>query len=445
MTQGPVRAGHGLQVALLSLGAGLPGAITALILLFSTGLAPKVSWSLTALILGCWLGLPLLVHGRVTRPLQTISNLLCALREGDFSLRGRLAAGSDVLGSVVAEINALGEVLRSYRLDAREATTLVRKVMEEIDVALFAFDEGKRLRLINHSGEVLLSESSQRLLGCKADRLGMGELLSGDSPRTVATAFPGGTGRWELRRGTFRQGGVPHTLVVLANMERALRQEERQAWQRLVRVLGHEINNSLAPIRSLAVNLQDVLAKTPPDWEDDVRRGLTIIARRSDGLNRFMTSYAELARLPPPKPRPVEVGSWIRRVAELEARTTVQVLAGPEVTFEADPDQLDQVLINLVRNAADAARETGGTVQVQWDTRGGLLGVEVTDEGPGIADSENLFVPFFTTKPDGSGIGLALSRQIAEAHRGTLTLENRSDAASGCVARLMLPVGPSER
>ncbi len=257
-------------------------------------------------------------------------------------------------------------------------------------------------------------------------------------------AFPGESGRWEIRRSVFREGGKPHQLLVLANVTRALREGERQAWQRLIQVLRHEINNSLAPIDSLTGTLASLLARSPrpADWETDVREGLDVIRNRSQALNRFMTSYSRLARLPKPRLGKVDVAASVGRAAGLETRIAVTVVAGPDVTVRADGDQLDQVLINLVHNATDAALETGGAVRIGWRTTGsgpGWLEVWVEDEGPGLPATDNLFVPFFTTKPEGSGIGLALSRQIAEAHGGKLSLKDRP-GGSRCRAVLQLPL-----
>jgi signal transduction histidine kinase len=227
----------------------------------------------------------------------------------------------------------------------------------------------------------------------------------------------------------------------VTDLTRPLREEELKAWQRLVRVLGHELNNSLAPIKSIAGSLESILARQPraEDWEDDMSRGLAVIASRCESLNRFMGAYARLARLPQPTLAPVGVSDLVRRVVGLETRLAPKLLPGPDVTIRADADQLEQLLINVIRNAADASLETGGGVRVGWGRENSHLIVWVRDEGPGLPNTANLFVPFFTTKPTGSGIGLVLSRQIAEAHGGTLTLQNAADGP-GCEARLTLPV-----
>ncbi|MGB7022256.1 MAG: ATP-binding protein, partial [Candidatus Acidiferrales bacterium] len=402
---------------------------------------PKTSWTLTIIIIVAWLGFAFSAQGRVTFPLRTLSNMLAALHEGDFSIRARGAGHHDALGDVMREVNALGETLRQQRLGAVEATALLRKVMEEIDVAVFAFDSTDRLRLLNRSGERILNRSAERALGRTADELGIKFCLTVETPHVAQIAFPGKMGRWEIHRGSFREGGKPHQLVLISDLSQALREEERLAWQRLIRVIGHELNNSLAPIKSVAESLAGMMARPqkPSDWEDDMSRGLAVIANRTDGLARFMNAYARLARLPAPQFRPVNVSTWIQRVASLDLRMQIPIKTGPELTIQADPDQLDQVLINLIKNAIDAATETSGGVRVGWVTRNGFLEVWVRDEGPGIPNAANLFVPFFTTKPGGSGIGLVLSRQIAEAHGGSLSLENVV-SGHGCEARLRLPL-----
>ncbi|MGH7475409.1 MAG: sensor histidine kinase [Longimicrobiales bacterium] len=440
-TRSRQRLSYEHRILLLALLAGVPGSALALVLLWGGAFEPRLQWTLTIFLIVFWWGTAFALRERVIRPLQALSNLLAALREGDYSFRSRRSSPDDSLGLALEEANALADTLREQRLGAVEATALLRKVMEEIDVAIFAFDETGRLRLVNRATERLLGRPSERLLGSTAAELGLEPCLRGDDgPRTIEAAFAGGTGRWELRRGGFRQGGLPHTLLVLTDLSRALREEERQAWQRLVRVLGHEINNSLAPIKSIASSLRNLAGRdhAAADLEQDLERGLDVIAGRAEALSRFMNSYAKLARLPPPRPSSIDVPAWVERVVALETRLPVHIEGGPPLSIRADADQLEQVLINLITNAVDASIETQGAVSVGWERRDGALDVWVRDEGPGLPDTHNLFVPFFTTKPRGTGIGLVLSRQIAEAHGGTIRLANRP--VRGCEARLTLPL-----
>jgi nitrogen fixation/metabolism regulation signal transduction histidine kinase len=430
------RLAHDLHVFWLAIWAGLPGVAVSIFLLWTRVDDSKTRWSVAVAVVLVWLLGAAAARERVLRPLQTSANLLAALREEDFSVRGRGAKPGDPLGELMMEINQLADALHSQRSSALEAGALLRRVMDEIQVAVLAFDEGGHAVLGNRAAERLLGVPLSRLLesgGLDAERLRLKPALEGESPRILELNLPGASGRFEVRRSTFRLGGLPHQLLVLADLRRALREEERLAWQRLVRVLGHEINNSLAPIHSIASSLTGASA-------EDVEAGLAVISRRSESLMRFMAAYSKLARLPQPKLQPLEVPPWIARVTALEKRLQVRVQPGPAVSVPADSDQLDQLLINLVRNAAEAALETGGGVEVSWSVARDQLEVCVADEGPGIASTANLFVPFFTTKQHGSGIGLLLSRQIAEAHQGSLSLENRA-GRPGAVARLRLPLG----
>ncbi len=429
------------QVFLLALGAGVPGVLTAMWILWTEPYTSKVQWTLSVIILSTLFGLAASVRTRVVVPLQTLANLLAALREDDFSIRGRTANPDDPLGAALIEINALAETLHEQRLGAVEASSLLRTVMEQIDVAVFAFDPHKRLRIVNRTGERLMGKSMEHMLGRTAEELALAEWF-GEAPRVVDISPPGsGPGRWEVRRTTFRLGGLPHDLLVLSDVSRPLREQERQAWQRLIRVIGHELGNSLGPIKSIAGSLENLLQRQPPpeDWRDDMQKGLQVIASRTDSLSRFTGASARLARLPAPRLTPVVLKPLIQRVSTFDTRVPVVLKPGPDVTIEADADQLEQLLINLLRNAADACLEVGGgTVTVGWRRTRAGLDIWVEDEGPGLANTSNLFVPFFTTKPGGSGIGLVLCRQIAEGHGGSLTLENRKEAR-GCRARLTLP------
>jgi two-component system, NtrC family, nitrogen regulation sensor histidine kinase NtrY len=430
---------HDRRVLALALVGGAPAVALATLFLRD---AP---WPLTVRVpawlamAGLWIGVAVLARRHVARPLQTISNLLAALREGDFSIRARTSGGTDPLEHVMFEINTLADTLRGQRLGAQEATALLHAVMAEIDVAIFAFDGRQRLVLVNRYGARLLGRLDADLVGQSAETLGLLRALQ--TPETLQDlTFAGGSGRWEVRRTRFFQGGSPHDLLALSDLSQPLREQEREAWRRLIRVIGHELNNSLAPIKSIAGSLESLLGRDPmpADWRDDMSHGLSIIAARSDALGRFTSAYARLARLPPPQRIKTDLAPLVRRVAALDTRAPVSLADGPAVVVEADPDQLEQLLINVTRNAVEAAAETGGGVGLGWTLRDDWVEIRIDDEGPGLPSTGNLFVPFFTTKPGGSGIGLALSRQIAEAHGGTLTLENRTDRR-GTRATLRLP------
>jgi len=434
---------HDRRVTFLTLTTALPAIALSITLLWLGDYSTLVRVTALVLALGAWFALTIIVRDRVARPLQTIANLLAAMREGDFSVRAREAPGSDPLAHVMLEINTLAETLRVQRLGAQEATALLRSVMAEINVAIFAFDNEHRLVLVNRAGERLLGQDAISLMGHPAGELGLQAALAGTST-IQELSFPGGTGRWETRRTTFWQGGTRHELLVLSDLSQPLRDQEREAWRRLIRVIGHELNNSLAPIKSIAGSLESLLARDPPpdDWREDMQRGLGIVASRADALSRFTSAYARLARLPAPTRKRLAFGELMRRVVGLESRLPVTLDGCFETTLSADADQLEQLLINLLRNATDAALETGGGVAAIWTTQDDMLVVRIEDEGPGLQSTSNLFVPFFTTKPGGSGIGLALSRQIAEGHGGTLALENRGDRR-GTRATLRLPLGIS--
>ena len=410
------------------------------VLAYAGGIDARGAWILAGVVL-LTLILAFAVRRRAVFPLYTLSNLLEALREGDYSLRGSRAQRGDAVGEVVWEINALAQTLREQRLAVEEKSALLAKVIAALDIAVLAFDPAGHLRLANPAAERMLGASLADLVGCDAESLGLADLLQGAEMRIVERNFAGTSGRWEIRRSQFREEGRAHALLVVGDISRALREEERLAWQRLLRVLGHELNNSLAPIRSMAGTLSKMIAapEQADDWRDDARTGLGVIGDRAEALARFMSRYTTLARLPPPNPRDAAFAPLALRAARLEQRLDVRVSGGPEANAPIDVDQIEQALINLIQNAADAALATGGGVDLRWYAHDGALVVEIADEGPGLPPSENLFVPFFTTKPGGSGIGLVLARQIVEAHGGSLTLSNR-DNTRGCIARLRIPM-----
>src|SRR5215467_13213697 len=433
------------RILLTTIAITLPGVAVAEILLWLSNYSQELKWTVTILVVLAWMVGSSVLHGQIVRPIQTLSNMVAAIREEDYSFRLRGGSREDSLADLTLEINSLATRLQQQKISALEATALLKKVMMEIDVAVFTFDQQQRLRIVNRAGEQLMGRIGPRMLGLTAEELGLSEFLQSSRPRTAQITFPGKQGRWAINHTSFRENGVPHQLLIISDLSRALREEERLAWQRLIRVLGHELNNSLAPIKSIAGTLVSLTGRSamPEDVTQDMRQGLRVIENRVEGLNRFMQAYTQLARMPAPSRSRMEVGPLVQRVAALERRLPVKVLEGPPVEIDADPDQLEQVLINLIRNAADASLDPSlrqpGLVEVGWRTNPSNVEIFIRDEGPGLLNSDNLFVPFFTTKHGGSGIGLILSRQIAEAHGGVLQLANRHDR-TGCEAVLALPI-----
>ncbi|NKB70937.1 MAG: PAS domain S-box protein [Candidatus Latescibacteria bacterium] len=421
----------------------LPLAVLALFLAWNSPYSPAVRWTLVAVIAVLALWCPLFIYDRFTYILRSIANLLLSLKEEDYSVRLKLPGGVDALGGVVDSVNELRDLLHRERTGAAETGALLAKVMERIDVALMAFDRDGRLKLANDGALRLLGVGREECLERDAGDLGLAACLEGADEQVVRLPGTAGERQWQLKRTTFRERGRWRTLLILADLTEPLRQQELAAWQRLVRVLRHEISNSLAPIQSYAQNMRWVLRQEQRDvdWEAGFAEGLEVILGRVAALDRMMAAYRGLTGLPTPQRVPVPVAQMVQAAVHQQADWVVEVVGGPPVQVLGDRGMLDQILVNLLKNAVEAASETNGQVRVGWQTGGeGMVYIWIEDEGPGLAGGDNLFVPFFTTKAEGSGIGLALSRQIVEAHGGRLQLDNRRDGP-GCRALVGLPEG----
>src|SRR6202453_1114469 len=391
---------------------GLPPLVLCWVLLQQRSVEPLAQAMTLLAVAAGWAFVVSLLTEQVTRPLQTLANVVAALREDDYSFRARGGRRNDALGDLALEINALAGMLQGQRAGALEAMALVERVMRSMQSPVLAFDPRGELNLLNAAAESAFGLRTRTALGRSAAELNLHQLIDVADDDVISLGSAQQSVRWVVKRTSFRLQGVPHSLFVLSDVSAALREEERLAWERLIRVLGHEINNSLTPIKSIAGSLRGRIAtlNNATGESIDFERGLEVIENRAESLNRFLQAYRELMGLPAPRLASVSVAALAQRVALLERRVVVTVEGSADVVVQVDADHIEQALINLVRNAADAALspdqigEGEPHVEIAWGTEGSEVIIEVLDNGPGLTNPNNLFVPFYTTKLGGTGV-----------------------------------------
>ncbi len=431
--------------ALWWLAGGFPAWLGLLLLLAQQPwlMYPKVL--IATLCTACWLGVAWRQRHRIDQRQRLLGSLIERLTQDDYSQRLRPSAQDEALS---VQINGLIDHLHTQRRLRQEAQSLAGAALDGLDVAVFGFDAKERLQLANPRACRLLNRGQDDLLGQDARALGLDDLLHADTAVVQQREFPAAAGLWRLRREPYRVQGQLHWLLFITDLQQVLREEEMRAWQRLLRVLSHEVHNSLAPIASMSDSLRQGLAREPaafPDeWREDADEALRLMQERAQHLSSFVRRYAQLARLPEPRPEPFDLGHLLQRLPLLlpQAPIELQFLdeqgqrlsAAPRIDFLGDQAQIEQLLINLLRNGWEA-----GGAPLLLRCQCAPLEIAVLDRGCGIVNPANLFVPFYTTKPEGSGIGLVLSRQIAERHHGTLSLQARDDGP-GSMARLRFPL-----
>ena len=431
------------RITKLSLIASLP------LLLLSIGMLLYAQVSVYLILLCVLVGSLLviicngLIYQKSSFQFRSLSNLLDAMIRGDYTMRGRQEQNDSALNELVISINDLAEHLSQQRLKSTENQLLLNTVVQHIDLAIVSIDQSDDLSCLNPAADRLLSKEYENYGLEAANTLTAIRLLQPGESQVMALSFGGQKGRFKVHLEVYRRAGIQHRLVFIADVANILRQEEERAWKNLVRVLSHEINNSLTPIASISQTLEKIArsSKGLSDNRDDLREGLALISQRSRGLRDFVNSYRELSKLPEPKRQIVALDSLAEKLERLFGGDKLSIISSESIELRIDATQIEQVLINLIKNGLEASQKDSARlpVMLSWSVKRNVCIIYIRDCGMGIQNTDNLFVPFYTTKPSGSGIGLALSRQIIEAHKGELSLNNRTDRA-GCIAAVRLPL-----
>lgn len=394
---------------------------------------------LGSLVSGCVLYGAFEIRRQVTMQLRTATNLMEALNCGDFSLRATNNGHHSALSEFNYLLNSLADSMAQQNLINREHQILLRKVIDYIDVAIIAVDHQHCISLMNPAAERLFDQRFDKLDGAPIKAIGLHEVVTSDYKEVVEFEIKKRRQKVYLHSDEYFEQGNKHRLIFITDIQDILRDEERSAWQRLLRVLSHEINNSLAPIASISESLHRSSLDEQTGLElGDFQQGLAVISERSNHLNEFVKRYQQLTKLPAPQQSLVDIDALLTTTVGLFNQVDY-IAKGRQLTCFADESQLQQVLVNLIKNAQEATSNTDSTgkVVVSANKSNGRLSIDVIDSGHGISNMDNIFVPFYTTKSSGTGIGLVLCRQIIRNHGGDLTLKNRQ-GVRGVIATISL-------
>ena len=372
-------------------------------------------------------------------PFHILANQVRSIHQGDYTQRLISYSKNHAIGFLHDEINTLADELQNNRLSTIESNRRFQYLIDQLEIGVISFDEKWTTTLVNHHLARHFNQNPTQLNGKSCNELGLEGLREASSGRTIWITFPKKSSRYVIHANDFRDDGRPQHLFLLTDVNTQLREEERLAWQRLIRVLGHELNNSLTPIISLSNSLKTRIQRglIEENTKESIE-ALEVISKRAEGMNRFVNDYSKLAKLPKPNRQSLKLSEQLNRVKQLLSLPALTIHSSGDVTIMADPDQIEHLFINVLKNADQAINQTDGKIELHWKRESTDVVVTIDDNGPGIEKLDNLFVPFFSTKPGGSGIGLVLSRQIAEANGGALDLVNREQG--GCRVIMRLPV-----
>jgi nitrogen fixation/metabolism regulation signal transduction histidine kinase len=430
--------------------------LVALVLVFSSELSGYLSVLLSFIMLVAVAFTAFAIRQQVIFQLRTSTNLVEAMIAGDYSLRANNKDIDGALADFNQLLNGLADQLTQQSLITREQQILLEKVTDQIDVAIVAVDHDNNISLMNPAAESLFRERFDELEGWPAKSLGLQnvvkEALENGVRKVTEFEIDRSKRKVYVRTDQYFVLGKQQILIFITDIQNLLREEERLAWQKLLRVLSHEINNSLTPIASISETLNDVLENRPKQDHHDMnlqqtmQEGLSVISERAHSLNHFIQDYRQLTHLPLPNKTVFDAKSFVQKITQLFEHSKF-VLPEESISLFADGEQLQQALVNLFKNAEEANVANNvqdSEISINWARLSNMVHIEVLDKGVGINNPENIFVPFYTTKKKGSGIGLTLSRQIALNHGGDLSLENNSknsgDNSTGAKATLMLPI-----